>query len=169
MRQYVVENLTDNGVRYFFIRDCETLDMVLLPTKYLKHKTMMNHSPNTVIRSAFAICYYFEYLAKMGLRIAQIYDMSYSKQSEHFVGFMNWIKTGRHRNENKGAGPKNKTCNAYLQEVFGFYRKKGDYWFTAEKMSRSDVSAIIDLMKDEFSHDIVISENNLALWVMDIS
>lgn len=48
MRQYVVENLTDNGVRYFFIRDCETLDMVLLPTKYLKHKTMMNHSPNTV-------------------------------------------------------------------------------------------------------------------------
>lgn len=122
MRQYVVENLTDNGVRYFFIRDCETLDMVLLPTKYLKHKTMMNHSPNTVKRSAFAICYYFEYLAKMGLRIAQIYDMSYSKQSEHFVGFMNWIKMGRHRNENKGAGPKNKTCNAYLQEVFGFYR-----------------------------------------------
>ena len=35
--------------------------MVLLPAKYLKHKTVMNYSPNTVKRSAFAICYYFHY------------------------------------------------------------------------------------------------------------
>ena len=122
MRQYTVENLTDNGIKYFFIRDCETLKMVLLPTKYLKHKTVMNCSPNTVKRSAFAICYYFEYLAEMKLKISQIYDMSYSKQSEHFVEFMHWVKMGRHRNENGRKNPKNGTCNAYLNEVFGFYR-----------------------------------------------
>ena len=40
--------------------------------------------------------------------------------------------------------------------------KKGDYWFTAEKISRSDVSAIIDLMKDEFLPDMVISEGIVA-------
>lgn len=122
MRQYTVENLTDNGIKYFFIRDCETLKMVLLPTKYLKHKTVMNCSPNTVKRSAFAICYYFEYLAEMKLKISQIYDMSYSKQSEHFVEFMHWVKMGRHRNESGRKNPKNGTCNAYLKEVFGFYR-----------------------------------------------
>lgn len=122
VRQYTVENLTDNGIKYFFIQECETLEMVLLPTKYLKHKTVMNCSPNTVKRSAFAICYYFEYLAEMKLKISQIYDMSYSKQSEHFVEFMHWVKMGRHRNESGRKNPKNGTCNAYLKEVFGFYR-----------------------------------------------
>ena len=122
MRQYTVENLTDNGIKYFFIQECETLEMVLLPTKHLKHKTVMNCSPNTVKRSAFAICYYFEYLAEMKIKISQIYDMSYSKQSEHFVEFMHWVKMGRHRNESGRKNPKNGICNAYLKEVFGFYR-----------------------------------------------
>lgn len=122
MRQYTVENLTDNGIKYFFIQECETLEMVLLPTKYLKHKTVMNCSPNTVKRTAFVICYYFEYLAETKLKISQIYDMSYSKQSEHFVEFMHWVKMGRHRNESGRKNPKNGTCNAYLKEVFGFYR-----------------------------------------------
>lgn len=122
LRQYTVENLTDNGIKYFFIQECEALEMVLLPTKYLKHKTVMNCSPNTVKRSAFAICYYFEYLAETELKISQIYDMSYSKQSEHFVEFMHWVKMGRHRNESGKKNPKNGTCNAYLKEVFGFYR-----------------------------------------------
>lgn len=122
VRQYTVENLTDNGIKYFFIQECETLEMVLLPTKYLKHKTVMNCSPNTVKRTAFVICYYFEYLAETKLKISQIYDMSYSKQSEHFVEFMHWVKMGRHRNESGRKNPKNGTCNAYLKEVFGFYR-----------------------------------------------
>ena len=29
---------------------------------------------------------------------------------------------GRHRNESGRKNPKNGTCNAYLKEVFGFYR-----------------------------------------------
>ena len=48
LRQYTVENLTDNGIKYFFIQECEALEMVLLPAKYLKHKTVMNCSYNTV-------------------------------------------------------------------------------------------------------------------------
>lgn len=122
MKQYEVKELLDNGIKYFYIRECETWDMVLLPTKYLKHKVVRNCSPNTVKRSAFSICYYLEYLSEKRLKISQIYDMSYSKQTEHFVEFMHWIKMGEHRKESGRRNPKNGTCNAYLQEVLRFYR-----------------------------------------------
>lgn len=122
MRQYTVENLTDNGIKYFLFKNVKHWKWYCCPTKYLKHKTVMNCSPNTVKRTAFAICYYFEYLAETKLKISQIYDMSYSKQSEHFVEFMHWVKMGRHRNKSGRKNPKNGTCNAYLKEVFGFYR-----------------------------------------------
>lgn len=44
--------------------------------------------------------------------------------------------------------------------------KKGDYWFTAERISRDDVSAIIELMKEEFSPNIVIGESTVAHGVL---
>ena len=73
------EKLIDNGVKCYFIRDCETWNIVLMPTKYLKHRTVMKRSPHSVKRTAFAHCYYFEYLAEKQLKILQIYDMPYSK------------------------------------------------------------------------------------------
>ena len=45
MRRYAVETIVDENVKYYFIRDCETLEIVLLPSKYLKHKTKSNRSP----------------------------------------------------------------------------------------------------------------------------
>lgn len=44
--------------------------------------------------------------------------------------------------------------------------KKGDYWFTAERISRDDVSAIIELMKEEFLPNIVIGESTVAHGVL---
>ena len=48
MRRYEVETLSEGKVKYFFIRDCDTMEIVLLPSKYLKHKIKANRSPNTV-------------------------------------------------------------------------------------------------------------------------
>ena len=38
MRRYELEKEREGSNIYFFIRDMETLDIVLLPTKYLMHK-----------------------------------------------------------------------------------------------------------------------------------
>ena len=62
MRRYKVETLVEGTVKYYFIRDCETLDIVYFPSKYLKYKIKSHRSPNTVKRAALAICYYLEYL-----------------------------------------------------------------------------------------------------------
>lgn len=73
MRRYKVETISEGAEKYFFIRECDTMDIVLLPTKHLKHKTKSNRSPNTVRRSAFAICYYLEYLNEIQMEIPQVY------------------------------------------------------------------------------------------------
>ena len=62
MRRYELEKEREGSTVYFFIRDVETLDIVLLPTKYLMHKIRSKCSPNTVRRSALAILYYLEYI-----------------------------------------------------------------------------------------------------------
>lgn len=72
MKRYKVETISENTEKYFLIRDYDTMDIVLLPTKYLKHKIMSNRSPNTVRRSAFAICYYLEYLNEIQMEIPQV-------------------------------------------------------------------------------------------------
>ena len=79
MRRYAVETIVDENVKYYFIRDCETLEIVLLPSKYLKHKTKSNRSPNTVKRSAFSICYYLEYLEELSLDIPQVCGLDFEK------------------------------------------------------------------------------------------
>ena len=42
MKRYKVETISENTEKYFLIRDYDTMDIVLLPTKYLKHKIMSN-------------------------------------------------------------------------------------------------------------------------------
>lgn len=71
MRIYSVETVAEGAVKYYFIRDCETMEVMLLPSKYLKHKTKSNRSPNTVKRAAFAICYYLEYLKEIPMEIPE--------------------------------------------------------------------------------------------------
>ena len=56
MKRYSVETVTEAAVRYFYIQDCETMEMELLPSRYLVHKVKSNRSPNTVKRAAFALC-----------------------------------------------------------------------------------------------------------------
>ena len=46
--------------------------IVLLPSKYLKHKADANRSPNTVRRLALSICYYLNYLDQTGTELLQV-------------------------------------------------------------------------------------------------
>lgn len=121
MRIYSVETVAEGAVKYYFIRDCETMEVMLLPSKYLKHKTKSNRSPNTVKRAAFAICYYLEYLKEIPMEIPEVYRLEYEKQNEHFVDFLHWLKAGNHKQENNLRTINNGTCNAYLEDVFRFY------------------------------------------------
>lgn len=57
MKQYAVDFITEGKQKLFYIKDAETFDIVLLPTKYLKHKADANRSPNTVRRIALSLCY----------------------------------------------------------------------------------------------------------------
>ena len=97
MRRYQVETLTDNAQKYFYIRDCDTMDIVLLPSKYLKHKVKSKRSPNTVRRTAFAICYYLEYLKEIPMEITEVYELDFERQNEHFTDFLYWLKAGNHK------------------------------------------------------------------------
>lgn len=52
MRRYEVGKVKDGTVRYYFIREVETLDIELYTAKYLKHYIKSNHSPNTARRAS---------------------------------------------------------------------------------------------------------------------
>lgn len=120
MKRYKVETQKEGSVRYFFIRDMESLEIVLLPSKYLMHQVRANRSPNTIRRNAFALAYYWEYLLENEKQAEDIYEMDYETQYDYFAEYLKWLKAGKHT-DNLEKEPQNKTCNAYLKEVFRFY------------------------------------------------
>ena len=77
LKRYTVETAPEGTIKYFYIMDCETLEIALLPSKYLKHKVKSNLSPNTVKRYAFSLCCYLEYLSERELEYSQVCDMGY--------------------------------------------------------------------------------------------
>ena len=112
MKRYSVETAWEGRKQYYYIQDEETLDIALLPSRYLMHKIKSNRSPNTVKRAAYALCYYLEYLSEMQMDFQQVYDLQYEEQNEHFVKFLYWLKEGRHKEEQFKKIPGNETCNA---------------------------------------------------------
>lgn len=104
--------------------------IVLLPSKYLKHKADANRSPNTVRRLALSICYYLNYLDQTGTELLQVAKKSFEEQSSHFGQFLYWLVEGRHITDNRTAKTGNGTCNAYLKDVFGFFLYLADNGYT---------------------------------------
>lgn len=130
MKRYVVKMAAEGKQKYYYIQDSETFDIVLYPTKYLKHKTDANRSPNTVRRIASSLCYYMKFLLKKEIDLMQVGNMSFEEQYSHFVQFLYWLKEGRHITDNR-IGNRNKgTCNAYLKDVFGFFLYMADCCYT---------------------------------------
>lgn len=121
MARYAVEHIWEGKQEYFLIRDHQSWQMVLLPSKYLTHLIRANRSPNTVVRRAKSIRFYLEYLDEKEMELSQVAELEFQEQYEHYVGFLHWLKAGNHLHEKKEKLPSNKTCNAYLKDVFRFF------------------------------------------------
>lgn len=122
MEQYIVEMQEEGHEKFYYIRETESMDIVLWPSKYLMHKKRTHLSPNTLKEKAFVLSYYLNYMAKHKLQLKDVYAMTYSKQHEHFTDFLLWLKAGdQHVRQEYKKKPSNETCNAYLKEVFQFY------------------------------------------------
>ena len=72
MNRYRIRISVDGKRKLYYIEDQENYDIVLLPSKYLKHKADANRSPNTVRRLALSICYYLNYLDQTGTEQLQV-------------------------------------------------------------------------------------------------
>jgi len=121
MARYAVEHIWEGKQEYFLIRDHQSWQMVLLPSKYLTHLIRANRSPNTVSRRAKSIRFYLEYLDEKEMELSQVAELEFQEQYEHYVGFLHWLKAGNHLHEKTEKLPSNKTCNAYLKDVFRFF------------------------------------------------
>lgn len=121
LRRYAVEVTAEAAVKYYYIMNNDTLEVEILPTRYLTHKTRSNRSPNTVKRSAYSLCYYMEYMAGKEMELLKVYELTYEEQNLHFIQFLKWLRAGGHKEQNSIRNANNGTCNAYLEEVFRFY------------------------------------------------
>lgn len=121
MKRFMSETVSEGTKQYYYIMDRETLDIALLPSKFLKHKIKSNLSPNTVKRYAFSLCCYLDYLAEKGIDFYQVCELGFEEQSSHFTRFLYWLKEGCHTEKKNIGDADNGTCNAYLKDVFGFY------------------------------------------------
>lgn len=81
MNRYRIRISVDGKRKLYYIEDQENYDIVLLPSKYLKHKADANRSPNTVRRLALSICYYLNYLDQTGTELLQVAKKSFEEQS----------------------------------------------------------------------------------------
>jgi len=126
MKRYAVDFAAEGRQKLYYIKDNETLDIILLPSKYLKHKSDANRSPNTIRRIALSLCYYLNYLSQTETELMTVHDLGYEEQSRHFSQFLYWIKEGNHISDNRTAKTGNGTCNAYLKDVFGFFLYMAD-------------------------------------------
>ena len=70
---------------------------------------------------AKSIRFYLEYLDEKEMELSQVAELEFQEQYEHYVGFLHWLKAGNHLHEKKEKLPSNKTCNAYLKDVFRFF------------------------------------------------
>jgi hypothetical protein len=85
LRRYAVEVTAEAAVKYYYIMNNDTLEVEILPTRYLTHKTRSNRSPNTVKRSAYSLCYYMEYMAGKEMELLKVYELTYEEQNLHFI------------------------------------------------------------------------------------
>lgn len=79
----------------------------------------MHQSRKTIKKTALVLSWYLNYVEERGLTFEKVFTLSYSAQQEHFVGFLHWIKAGRHTESFSSTD--NNTANSYLRIVFGFY------------------------------------------------
>ena len=122
MGRYRMDRIKDGGKTYYIIRHTDDMSLVIAPTKYLKHKTKSNRSPNTVRRIAFSLTVYLSFLEENHLTVGDVLEMKYDRQHVHFTDFLAYVKSGQHTDGKSITCPANTTCNTYLRDVFGWFQ-----------------------------------------------
>ena len=120
MNPYMVSRQKKASLLFFQILYRADQSVVVLPTKYLAYKTRSNASPNTVKEIAFSLCYYLSYLESADMNVGQVFELKFDEQHRHFTDFLRWLRLGCHLDRGRKKTPNNGTCNAYLQDVFGW-------------------------------------------------
>ena len=132
MKTYEVGNVRYDGKVYFLIRRTEDASICVYPTKYLKHKTTSNRSPNTVKRIAFSLSYFMGYLKEQGRQFEDVYEMTYSAQMEFFQNFLYWVKGGKHISGEVRKIPDNGTCKIPKEDHFCQHTIGMKWWHGAK-------------------------------------
>ena len=145
---YKVAKVKDGRREYFYIYDSVTGQISDLATRYLKYRTDLHVSPNTVRRNAYSIVVYINYLDVKNMELEEVCGLSFEKQSFHFVDFLDYVKSGIHSKRN--GLPSNTTCNAYLRDVVGWFD-----FLTKYSDRYSDLKVLIDR--------VVYFRNNIGL------
>ena len=121
MGRYRMDRIKDGGKTYYIIRHTDDMSLVIAPTKYLKHKTKSNRSPNTVRRIAFSLTVYLSFLEENHLTVGDVLEMKYDRQHVHFTDFLAYVKSGQHTDGKSITCPANTTCN--IAAIFMFLQK----------------------------------------------
>ncbi len=116
---YSVVKVQYRGRQNYIIQKSEDMSFVYLPSKYLKHLSIVRESPNTVKKVAYSITYYLTYILELSIKLKDVFGLSYGNQTAHFREFLLWLKYGSHMDRRKTV-IKNSTCNSYLGDVFGW-------------------------------------------------
>ena len=118
-QRFKVDMVQDKGTPYYLIRDLSDYSSPDMINRFLVHQTTAGKSPNTVKARAFAVSYYMTYLDVKDMSLADVLQLPFAEQLEHFHGFLVWLKAGLHKESAKSTG--NATCNGYLRSVFSLY------------------------------------------------
>ena len=86
MARYAVEHIWEGKQEYFLIRDHQSWQMVLLPSKYLTHLIRANRSPNTVGRRQNPSGSIWNIWMKKEMELSQVAELEFQEQYEHYVG-----------------------------------------------------------------------------------
>lgn len=117
--RFKVDMVQDKGTQYYLIRDLSDYSSPDMVNRFLVHQITAGKSPNTAKARAFAVSYYMTYLDTKGMAQADVLQLPFAEQLEHFHGFLVWLKAGLHKENSKPTG--NATCNTYLRSVFSLY------------------------------------------------
>ena len=175
MNRYRMKVLSDGGRRYYYIWDDQEYDIPLRPAQYLKLKTTSGKSPQTVRFSAYSLSIYYNYILETGLQIEEVTELSYTEQHQHFVRFLHWVKAGMHLEKQKNKSTGNRTCNAYLKEVFRFFSYMNKCGYTKPLCVLSVRRAVVEnnyranLIFTQKSFDAYLKEQDNSVQIAEQS
>ena len=102
------------------------------------------------------------YIDETGIQLDDVWEMPYDKQQEHFTDYLIWLQAGLHSGDSYKKKPYNETCNAYLKEVFRFYR------FSGQRDESTKQLKVLSDMRIIVHNSVGVKEHYIGIHFMDI-